>query len=40
MWYLKLCKKLGVNYIWGLFNFTFGVIAGTITAGITAGMIQ
>lgn len=34
-----LAKRLGVNYLWGLANFTAGVIAGAIVVGFTVGLL-
>jgi hypothetical protein len=33
----KLAKKLGANYLWGVFNYTFGVACGAFLAGFIIG---
>lgn len=32
-----MISKLGVNYVWGLVNFTAGVAGGAFVAGLLAG---
>jgi hypothetical protein len=39
----RFIKSLGVNYAWGVINFTFGVVAGGIyvaVALIAAGLVR
>jgi hypothetical protein len=39
----RFFKSLGVNYLWGIANFTFGVVAGGIyvaVALIAAGLVR
>jgi hypothetical protein len=31
---VRLARRLGVNYFWGLANFTFGVAAGGIYVAV------
>jgi hypothetical protein len=40
---MNIIRKLGVNYIWGVANFTLGVTAGGIyvaVAMIMAGLVR
>lgn len=34
----KTAKRLGLNYLWGLFMFTAGVIGGAGVVGVVTGM--
>jgi hypothetical protein len=36
----KLALRLGVNYAWGLFNFTLGTVLGAGTAGFILGVVR
>jgi hypothetical protein len=34
----KVAKRFGLNYLWGLFMFTLGVIGGAAMVGVVAGL--
>jgi hypothetical protein len=38
--YKRFAAKIGVNYVWGVANYTLGVVCGSFTAGLVAGIIH
>jgi hypothetical protein len=36
----RTAARFGLNYVWGLANFTAGVVVGAFVAGFTVGLFQ